>query len=73
MHRTTTDSAALRSAARDAEMELDFARAAALYEAAIFHYPARVAAGGHGQRDLDLLQKRMAACRRQATSEIGHA
>jgi hypothetical protein len=72
MNRTAT-SADLRSAARNAEMELDFARAAALYEAAIARYPKRAAAGTLGQRDLDLLRRRMEACRRQAASVIGHS
>jgi hypothetical protein len=69
----TANSADLRAAARDAEMQLDFPRAAALYEAAITRYPQRAAQGALGQRDLALLRARMEACRRQAATEIGHA
>jgi hypothetical protein len=72
MNRTAT-SADLRSAARDAEMHLEFPRAAAMYEAAIARYPRRAARGARGRKELDFLRQRLAACRRQAGTPLGHA
>jgi hypothetical protein len=67
---TTAD---FRGAARRAEMELDYPRAAALYEAAIAAYPPRAARGALGQRDLELLRQRLELTRSLARSEQGRA
>jgi hypothetical protein len=54
-------------------MELDFARAAAMYDAAIARYPERAAKGALGRKDLAYMRDRMDACRRHATTPLGHA
>jgi hypothetical protein len=54
-------------------MELDFARAAAMYEAAIARYPERAAQGALRRKNLAYLRDRMDACRRHAAAQLGHA
>ena len=67
------DSAILRSAAHDAEMNLDCLKAAAMWEAAIFAYSPRIAKLRRGQAELALMRKHLGACRLQIGRPIGHA
>jgi len=63
----------LRSAARDAEMELNFPKAAEFWEAAIFAYPPGVAKSRAGRAELALMRRRLDACRHLVNQPIGHA